>query len=70
VDGFVGVAVEDVEARTAQNSFHRLPRRASWWERKTCAQKYGSSAADFASGVFLALVMLIQATLTRARRLS
>jgi ribose/xylose/arabinose/galactoside ABC-type transport system permease subunit len=32
--------------------------------------KYGSSASDLANGVFLALVVLVQTTLARARRLS
>ena len=32
--------------------------------------QYGSSASDFANGLFLALVVLVQTTLARARRLS
>jgi ribose transport system permease protein len=32
--------------------------------------KYGSSASDFANGLFLAVVVLIQTALARARRLS
>ena len=32
--------------------------------------KYGSSASDFANGLFLAVVVLVQTALARARRLS
>jgi ribose transport system permease protein len=32
--------------------------------------QYGSSASDFANGLFLALVVLVQTSLARARRLS
>jgi galactofuranose transport system permease protein len=32
--------------------------------------KYGSSASDFANGLFLAVVVLVQTGLARARRLS